>query len=184
MTAAAVVFEAHPLADSWRSFLSRYHWDWFCTFTFRDKPLQPGERVAVRPRWHAEAADKLFRLWVGELNRSLYGRRWYLHPEAGVYWVRALEWQKREVLHYHALLGDVTDLNSSAKRLYWMDRWNELAGFAKIEVPRKRGFVAAYVSKYVAKGGEIDVSANLRSYAVQIAALPMRSDERGNAPTS
>jgi hypothetical protein len=158
----AGAFLGNPLAESWTSFLSRYHWDWFCTFTFREAP-------------HPEAADKLFRFWLSELNRSLYGRRWAAHPDGGVYWVRALEWQKRDVLHYHALLGDVKDLNESAKRLHWMDRWNELAGFAKIEVPHGRGAVAAYVAKYVAKGGEIDVSVNLRSYAEQISALSTRS---------
>jgi hypothetical protein len=43
--------------------------------------------------------------------------------------VRALEYQKRDVIHYHALITGVEDL----RRLYWMDRWHELAGYGRIE---------------------------------------------------
>lgn len=156
---STVFVTGEQLAAAWAVFLSRFAWQWFCTFTFRESP-------------HPEAADKLFRLFVGEINVSLHGQRWRHHHGGGVYWVRALEWQKREVLHYHALMGDVEDLNASERRLKWMDRWNELAGFAKIERPNGVGAVSNYVSKYVAKGGEIDLSRNLRSYAEQISAVP------------
>lgn len=158
----AVFVTGDQLAAAWADFLGKFTWQWFCTFTFREAS-------------HPEAADKVFRLWCNELNRSLYGKRWASKPEAGVYWVRALEWQKRDVLHYHALMADVADLNATERRLSWMDRWNELAGFATIERPKGRVAVSNYVSKYVAKGGEIDLSANLRSYAEQISAVPATS---------
>lgn len=158
VSAPAAIHEGWSLAESWALFLGRYKWDWFCTFTF-SAPTHP------------EAADKVFRMFVRELNEFLYGKR-RLYPGGGVYWVRALEWQKREVLHYHALMGDVEDLNARTKRLQWMDRWGELAGFAKIERPTTNAAVAAYCSKYVAKGGEIDVSASLKNYAEQISAVP------------
>jgi hypothetical protein len=156
---SAVFITGEQLASAWALFLSRFTWQWFCTFTFREAP-------------HPEAADKVFRVFTNELNRSIDGKRWASKPDAGVYWVRALEWQKREVLHYHALMSHVCDLNAGARRLSWMDRWNELAGFAKIERPIGTAAVSNYVSKYVAKGGEIDLSANLRSYAEQISAVP------------
>jgi hypothetical protein len=49
-----------------------------------------------------------------------------IHSLAGC---RALEYQKRDVIHYHALLAGVQDL----RRLTWMDRWHELAGYGRIE---------------------------------------------------
>jgi len=70
-----------------------------------------------------------------------------------VQWVRALEYQRRGVIHYHALLAGVQEL----RRLSWMDLWNELAGYARIEPIRDGSVVRRYVSKYVAKGGELDL---------------------------
>lgn len=140
------------LVDGWSDFLQRYAWDWFATFTFPD-------------RVHPEAADKLFRVWVSKLNRSLYGPRWAKKGQ-GVYWIRALEWQRRGVVHYHALLGDVTNLNHAARRLEWMDTWYELSGgFARIVQPDGDRALTDYCGKYTAKGGEIDISPLLASYA-------------------
>lgn len=84
--------EARPPAEgtesirgAWTTFLDRWEWDWFVTLTFR-------EHV------HPERADKLFRVWISKINRELYGHRWYKRGD-GVYWARALEYQKRKVLH-------------------------------------------------------------------------------------
>jgi hypothetical protein len=38
-----------------------------------------------------------------------------------------------------------------------MDIWNELAGFARIEAIRDSTAVRRYVSKYVVKGGELEL---------------------------
>lgn len=160
---ALIVFPT--LQAAWSAFLAQFEWQWFATFTFRDPP-------------HPEGADKKWRVWVNLLNRSLYGRHWSRSPGRGVYWVRALERTKADVLHYHALLGDAEDLNARARRLTWMDEWNRLAGYAKIEVPRGSQFVASYVSKYVTKGGEIDCSESLKSYAEQISAVPVARNSR------
>lgn len=134
----------------WRSFLERWEWDWFCTFTFRDHV-------------HPEKADKAFRVLMVKINRALYGSHFYKHPEIGVRWVRAIELQRRGVLHYHALLGaqGLKDL----RRLAYMDKWDELAGFARIEAIRSPLAVMRYVSKYVLKagGGEIDLGGPLRN---------------------
>jgi hypothetical protein len=43
-----------------------------------------------------------------------------------------------------------------------MDRWDELAGYARIEPIRDRTAVRRYVSKYVVKGGELDLGGPLR----------------------
>ena len=112
--------------------------------------------LTFRDMVHPEAADKRFRVLISQANRVLFGHHWHKHG-AGLRWVRALEYQKRDVIHYHALLAGVQDL----RRLTWMDRWNELAGFARIEPIEITAAVARYVSKYVVKGGEIDMGGPL-----------------------
>lgn len=39
-----------------------------------------------------------------DLNRNLYGRR-YGDKGGGAPWVRGLEWQQRDVIHFHGLIG-------------------------------------------------------------------------------
>jgi hypothetical protein len=141
---SATPVDRGALRDAWIALLGRWMWDWFCTFTFRDLV-------------HPEAADKRFRVLVSQANRVLYGHRWHKKGE-GIRWVRALEYQKRDVIHYHALLAGVQDL----RRLTWMDRWHELAGYARIEPIESTAAVARYVSKYVVKGGEIDLGGPLK----------------------
>jgi|ERR671923_2921437 hypothetical protein len=131
------------LRDAWIGFLGQWQWEWFCTFTFRDIV-------------HPEAADKRFRLLCSQINREIYGVRW-AKKHAGVPWVRALEYQRRGVIHYHALFAGVQDL----RRLSWMDTWDRLAGYARIEPIRRADAVQRYVSKYVIKGGEIDLGGRL-----------------------
>ena len=82
----------------------------------------------------------------------------------------AWEYQRRGVLHFHALFGDVEDLNVRLRRLDWMDRWMALgqpAGFARIEAIDSQEAVRKYVTKYVVKGGQIDLSSSLKSFAQQ-----------------
>ncbi|HEY3285811.1 MAG TPA: hypothetical protein VGJ96_01680, partial [Gemmatimonadaceae bacterium] len=137
------------LLDAWREFVSRYPWSWFGTFTFAREV-------------HPEAADKRYRVWASKLSRSLYGARWYKR-QSGVYWIRALEMQRRGVIHYHALVGAARlaradDRLARANRRAWEAEWLEIGrGFARLETPRSIGCVSGYCAKYVAKGGEIDL---------------------------
>lgn len=128
--------------DAWIIFLSRYRWDWFCSFTFRGEILHP------------ERAGKTFMVLVCKINRALYGSRWHKH-EKSIRWIRAIEMQKRGVLHYHALIAG--ERLSELRRLTFMDKWDELAGYARIEPLRSSQAVYSYISKYVTKGGEIDI---------------------------
>ena len=133
------------LQEAWIGYLGQWEWDWFATLTFRGEV-------------HPEAADKRFRVWVSKINRELFGPRWS-KKGLGIRWVRALELQRRGVIHYHALLGALG--LESLRRFDWMEAWEKLAGFARIEPPRDRGIVVAYCSKYVIKGGEIDLGGPL-----------------------
>jgi hypothetical protein len=137
--------DSNALRDAWVVFLRRWTWQWFCTFTFREIV-------------HPESADKRFRLLISKLNRQIHGPRWH-KKGLGVGWVRALEYQRRGVIHYHALVAGV----GAERRLTWMDIWDELAGFARIEPIRDDSAVRRYVSKYVIKGGELDLGGPLRS---------------------
>lgn len=125
-----------PLAEAWRSFLSRWTWELFATLTFRETV---GEE-------HAEATWQAWTRWLEE------------HAGAPLAWVRADEFTRAGRLHFHALLGG--EWVRQVRRLSAMDAWRELelAGFARIEVPRSEGAVAAYCSKYVTKGGAVSLS--------------------------
>lgn len=131
-------------------FLHPHAFEWWATFTFKE------ER-------HPEAADKSFRFWVNNLNRDLYGKHWNKRPPYGVKWVRAMEWQKRDVIHYHALLSGLKTSEYTYAH-QWARFWGKdkmECGFARIEVIKgDQDAVKTYISKYVAKDGELDFSRN------------------------
>jgi len=119
-----------------------YRWDWYFTGTFRDDRLAP------------EACDRNWKIWTHQLNRRVFGVR-YTKRGQGAAWLRGTENHRhRNVTHYHALVGG----GVGAENVFeWMERWNTLAGFARIfPYDRARG-AAWYVTKYVAKEGEVDV---------------------------
>jgi len=138
------------LKDAWINFIKRYEpYSWYSTLTFQE------------PK-HPESADKAFFRWIRYINESLYGRR-YREKKKGVTWIKCMEYQKRDVIHFHCLLADPNLYK--LKRLDFMDAWltdcyrsKELVnGYARIfKYDATRGAVN-YCSKYVLKGGEIDV---------------------------
>ena len=140
------------LRDAWTRWLARYDWQWFVTLTFKNEI-------------HPEAARKLFGMWIHGINRKLYGQK-YHKCNQGIYWVVALEYQKRGVIHFHALLGDDKNINTQMRRKNEEARWEQLAGFAMIRpILEKLTAVTSYVSKYVIKDGEIEVSKTLMGLA-------------------
>jgi len=127
-------------------------WMWFVTHTFPD-------------RKHPEAADKLFRLWMSKLQRYIVGtKKWNKHPERTVRWIRGLEWQKRGVIHYHALLYTPScslDLRV-VNRDDWEKEWRHLSGgYGKIDPVQDAGGAVAYITKYAVKGAAIDISRDI-----------------------
>jgi hypothetical protein len=114
--------------------LGTFPWDWYATMTFAE-PVHPEQAVK---RW-----DR----WVRDLERRQAHR---------VRWARALEYQKRGVIHYHALVwfGGA----SQAHRLTAMDQWVLIGGgFARIVTYDPHLGATHYLGKYIAKGGEIDL---------------------------
>lgn len=129
------------LKDAWIQLIRRLEpFDWFCTFTFRE-PVHP------------EQANRHLHRFIRELNQVRFGTRYRKHG-LGVWYVNAMEWQKREVLHFHSLIGGGLQ---SFDRFHWMELWNRDNGFARIYPYASTG-APGYVSKYVIKGGEIDIS--------------------------
>jgi len=150
------------LSHAWRDMLMRYQFQWFCTFTFAESV-------------HPEAAAKTFEHWIKLLNQYLAGRKGSKDPAKQIFWVRALEWQKRDVIHYHALLAGnpeslhkqirwSPDKESKSSIIYWEELWFHLAGICRIEEIRSHDAVAAYCSKYISKGGQIDMSNSIKHY--------------------
>jgi len=134
--------------DAWCKFLGQWDWQWFCTLTFRDVV-------------HPESANKSFRYFTSKLNRQLYGPRWFKKAHGGIPWVRALEYQRRGVIHFHALFANV----EGVRRLSWMDEWFEIAGIARIEAINDKWAVRRYITKYVLKEGEIELGGALSKSA-------------------
>ena len=90
-------------------------------------------------------------MFTNNLNRSLYGRRWQKTDHGGVWWIFGIEYQKREVIHFYALMGAVDDLNDVARRLSWMDYWHKIAGYARIEAIRNNESARRYVTSRAAR---------------------------------
>jgi hypothetical protein len=150
-----------PIETAWVDFLSKYEWQWFATFTFKE---------AIHP----EAADKRFRYWTRVLDESNgVNPRKPATSKRRCFWVRGLEWQRRDVLHFHALMGNLPyEICSTPQMKLWQEAWltlGERTGFAKILPVGLIGGACGYVSKYCAKGGEIDVSTNLPHWRPDLA---------------
>lgn len=150
---------AETIHEGYTQLLLRQPWHWTGTFTFA-----PG-RESVRAGVHPESADKAFRFFVSSLNREIWGPRWAKKPHGGIIWARGQEYHKSGRIHHHAVFaGPTFDLNSEIRRLTWMDWWYRHFGIARLERPRSQNDVSGYVSKYVTKGGEVDLSANFGRY--------------------
>ena len=81
-----------PMQAAWLSLIKKYEpYDWFATLTFRD-PIHP------------EIADRRFRRLVHQINQDLYGGN-YRKKKKSITWFKAMERQKRGVLHFHCLIG-------------------------------------------------------------------------------
>jgi hypothetical protein len=74
----------------------------------------------------------------------------------GVRWARALEYQKRHVIHYHALLWFGGE--GEPHRFTAMGRWEKIGeGWARIFTYDPQLGASHYLGKYISKGGEIDL---------------------------
>ena len=159
------------VGEGYAELLGRQPWHWFATLTFSPtKWIMDGGRRREVDRFHPlygmhpEAADKCFRWFVSRINDAIYGRHWERRAPGGVVWARGTELHASGRLHYHAVLGAVDcDLNKVASRYHWHEFWFWEFGRNRLERPSSQDDVVGYVSKYVVKGGVVDVSRNFEA---------------------
>jgi len=120
------------LTEPYGAWIARLPWDWWATFTF-----------AV---WiHAERAGQKYDVWAAELQEETGNPMRH---------ARALEYQKRGVVHFHALIYGV---NRRTRRKTWEQRWEETGeGWCAIYPYDRARAASFYLGKYAVKGGEID----------------------------
>lgn len=109
---------------------------WFATLTFRNYT-----RTAV--------AEAMCGLWLAKLNQAL--------KDSGaerLKWIRATEWQVRDVIHFHLLLM-ARGLNSLSRKRHEVRWWNAGGGFCRIYEAERSA--APYLAKELTKtrGGEV-----------------------------
>lgn len=136
------------LPQVWAEFLDRFTWDWYTHKTFRDNP-------------HPEMAIKTWDVFIHRLNREIYGCRYWKDKRKGVYWARATELQRRGIVHFHSLIGDIPGYVEMMK---YFELWRLLGGFCRFYRYEKDRGAEFYMSKstYAWKRGEIDVSETLK----------------------
>jgi len=145
------------LRETWAEWLNGYSWDWWVTLTFRDKVTR-------------KTANRKWNKWFRALEKELDDKVGYF---------RCTELQKhREVLHFHSLMLNLARLHTRtlgnwlkaekvlkkaisspsteeieqlAVRFYWMDQWNEIAGFARIYKYDPTRGAHHYLCKYITK---------------------------------
>lgn len=147
------------LAQGYAELLGRLRWQMFATLTWRVH--KAGRTGGVHP----EAASKAFRFFVSSINRSLYGRSWGERPHRGIQWATGQEFHRDGRLHLHAVLAAPTgDLYQLVRFDEWHRFWRKEFGNNRLERPRSQRDVSGYISKYVAKDGEVDFSANFGAW--------------------
>lgn len=132
----------YTVRDAWGKWLNyNWKWEWFVSLTFRDSHVG-----TVR-------ANNLWRKWYGDLVKSTGN-------DVGFF--RVTEWQRyRGIPHYHALMLNL----DGVRRLKWLDRWVDIAGWARVLPYNPKKGANYYLSKYVTKEmGEVLFSDNIQEY--------------------
>ena len=107
--------------DDWEEWLDEFHPQWLCTLRLRPDVTRP------KARWRLN-------MWLRELGEDLGTAEfdWVVAPGLGSIGID---------FHYHVLVRGLREWYA-AERLFWMRRWFEMAGEARIdECDRKTGGV-------------------------------------------
>jgi hypothetical protein len=114
-------------------------WNTFITLTFKNETA-------------LDTANKLFIRLISILNEECFGKHYTrLVKHSYFSYVQGIEYQKRDVIHFHVLI----DRPVNFQRIHKL--WNAWAGFVWTEIVMDQYKVTRYVSKYICKGGEINV---------------------------
>jgi len=85
------------LPQVWATWLSEWEWDWYMHLTFE------------KYNTHPERACKTWDMMICEMNKRIFGNRFWKHPEKGIIWARSTEFQKRGAPHFHAVAGNIPE---------------------------------------------------------------------------
>lgn len=120
------------LREPFGAWLDGFPWSWFVTLTFP---------AVIGPEQAGRAWSRWVRLLEDDARHALR-------------WARALEYQKRGVIHFHALLWPLArEVQYATARA----RWSEAGGgFSWIQPYEHHRGAAHYLGKYIVKGGEVD----------------------------
>jgi hypothetical protein len=142
-------------ADAYASWLAKLaDWKIFITLTFKDPTS-------------GDVANWQFRRLLQVLNKDAFGKR-YVRKVGHSYFSYAVatEYQRRDVIHFHALADK--PINMNVVHSYW----NHAAGWAWIEPVKNLDQVTSYCSKYCVKGGQVEVYMTERPRIPMIGSLP------------
>lgn len=115
---------------------------------------------------HPEAMLKRFRYCMNKASDHVYGRRWS-ERGSGVQWVAGLERTKQGWPHSHAVARfPGCEIRGADGRAifdlgYWQKWMTNTGGFAWLQIPRSEKAVVQYVTKYVVKDGELELSGSV-----------------------
>jgi hypothetical protein len=141
------------LRETWGTWLAGQPWDLFVTLTSEKQT-------------HPEAMFKRFRYCMHKASDHVYGRNWD-RRQAGTQWVVGLERTKQGWPHCHAVVAfPGVDIRGQAGRqvfdlAYWQAWMTDTGGFAWLQIPRSEAAVVSYVTKYVTKDGDLELSPNV-----------------------
>ena len=141
---------AEGLRESWGAWIGSQPWDLFVTLTSEKQT-------------HPEAMLKRFRYCMHKASDHVYGRRWERRGQ-GAQWVTGLERTKQGWPHSHAVVRfPGVDIRGQEGRAifdlgHWQRWMTKTGGFAWLELPRSVQAVVQYVTKYVVKDGELELS--------------------------
>jgi hypothetical protein len=133
------------LSIAWGDWLETFEpYGWFVSATFL-RQVEEG------------FADRQYLQWIRKINIALFGRR-YSQRGLGITHVKSTEWQKRGVIHFHMLLGwEVRKLHRKTWEKVWQEQSIETNGFMRIYPHDVQSGARYYVTKYVSKGGKVDI---------------------------
>ena len=143
------------MANQMGEFLSRFHWDWFVTITFRDEPTDYGA-------WRRTYA------WLRSLEKSA---RRHVGAYIVIEYHRWRAGRNYMVPHSHLLVTGVAGLK---RTVVWKRTFDRYGRTRILPYDPQKGasyYVAKYVAKEVFERGEWDF---WRPEVIQAAQIPLR----------
>jgi len=132
-------------AKGWASWLDTFKWETYLTLTFKSDTAP-------------EQAGKEYGRYIRFINETIFGKR-YRRKGNGISWVSAIEHQRRGVIHFHCLMDGTAKLRYDVLHGLWK-KVSDNTGFSWIESYKPGVGATGYLSKYVTKGGELDIYIN------------------------